>query len=132
MHGPHKGNVIAGGSPQEYRAKGWEYLSLAESINDPERRAEMLRFAKMWMSLLNRWATFRARTNCRVSTKRWEWASKPETFTAARTATNGCSLVNSAQGAFSSGTSRTYRLAEKRPTLKSAHSSVSETTGRST
>jgi hypothetical protein len=35
----------------EYRAKGFELLSLAETMNDPERRADMLRFAKMWMSL---------------------------------------------------------------------------------
>jgi hypothetical protein len=35
----------------EYRAKAWEYLSLAENMNDPERRADLLRFAKMWMSL---------------------------------------------------------------------------------
>ena len=47
----YKGSVIAGGSPQEYRAKAWEYLSLAENINNPERRADMLRYAKMWMSL---------------------------------------------------------------------------------
>jgi hypothetical protein len=35
----------------EYRAKAFELLSLAESVNDPERRADMLRFAQMWMSL---------------------------------------------------------------------------------
>ena len=35
----------------EYRAKAFELLSLAESANDPERRADMLRFAQMWMSL---------------------------------------------------------------------------------
>jgi hypothetical protein len=34
-----------------YRAKAYEYLSLAECTNDPERRAEMLRFARIWMSL---------------------------------------------------------------------------------
>jgi hypothetical protein len=34
-----------------YRAKAWECLSLAESMNDPERRADILRFARMWMSL---------------------------------------------------------------------------------
>ncbi len=34
-----------------YRAKAFECLSLAECMNDPERRADMLRFAKMWMSL---------------------------------------------------------------------------------
>ena len=35
----------------EYRAKAFELLSLTESVNDPERRADMLRFAQMWMSL---------------------------------------------------------------------------------
>ena len=35
----------------EYRAKAFELLSLAETVNDPERRADMLRFAQMWMSL---------------------------------------------------------------------------------
>ena len=35
----------------EYRAKAFELLSLAETVNDPERRADMLRFARMWMSL---------------------------------------------------------------------------------
>src|SRR5262249_61650269 len=34
-----------------YRAKAWECLSLAECLNDPEERAEMVRFARMWMSL---------------------------------------------------------------------------------
>ena len=35
----------------EYRAKAFELISLAETVNDPERRADMLRFARMWMSL---------------------------------------------------------------------------------
>ena len=35
----------------EYRAKAFELLSLAETVNDPEQRADMLRFAHMWMSL---------------------------------------------------------------------------------
>jgi hypothetical protein len=35
----------------EYRAKAFELLSLAETMNDAERRAETLQFAKMWMSL---------------------------------------------------------------------------------
>jgi hypothetical protein len=35
----------------EYRAKALEFLSLAESVNDPERRADMLRYARMWMNL---------------------------------------------------------------------------------
>jgi hypothetical protein len=34
-----------------YRAKAWECLSLAENMNDPERRADVLRFARMWLSL---------------------------------------------------------------------------------
>ncbi len=34
-----------------YRAKAFECLSLAENMNDPERRADMLRFAKIWMNL---------------------------------------------------------------------------------
>ena len=35
----------------EYRAKAFECLSLAESMNNPEERAEMLRFARMWLNL---------------------------------------------------------------------------------
>jgi hypothetical protein len=35
----------------EYRAKAFECLSVAECMNDPEERAEMLRFARMWMNL---------------------------------------------------------------------------------
>ena len=34
-----------------YRAKAWECASRAQSVNDPERRADLLRFAGMWMSL---------------------------------------------------------------------------------
>jgi hypothetical protein len=34
-----------------YRAKAWECLSLAECTNDPEERAERVRFASMWISL---------------------------------------------------------------------------------
>jgi hypothetical protein len=34
-----------------YRAKARECLSLAECMNDPEERAEIVRFARMWMSL---------------------------------------------------------------------------------
>ena len=36
---------------EEYRARAWECLSLAENMNDPERRADILRYARMWMSL---------------------------------------------------------------------------------
>jgi hypothetical protein len=35
----------------QYRAKAWECLSLAENMNDPERRAELIRFARLWTSL---------------------------------------------------------------------------------
>jgi hypothetical protein len=35
----------------EYRRKALDYLSRARSLDDPEKRAEMLWLAKMWMSL---------------------------------------------------------------------------------
>jgi hypothetical protein len=35
----------------EYRAKAFEWLSLAECMTDPERRAEFLRYARWWMQL---------------------------------------------------------------------------------
>jgi hypothetical protein len=31
----------------QYRAKAFEFLSLAQNTNDPERRADLLRFARM-------------------------------------------------------------------------------------
>jgi hypothetical protein len=34
-----------------YRTKAQECMSLAESINDPERRADLLLFGRLWMSL---------------------------------------------------------------------------------
>ena len=34
-----------------YRAKAFECLSLAECMNDPERRAELLQYARWWMQL---------------------------------------------------------------------------------
>jgi hypothetical protein len=34
-----------------YRAKAFECLSLGECMTDPERRAEMLRYARLWMQL---------------------------------------------------------------------------------
>ena len=34
-----------------YRAKARECLSLAECMNDPEERAEIVRFARMWINL---------------------------------------------------------------------------------
>jgi len=33
-----------------YRAKAFECLSLAECMNNPEERAEMVRFARVFMS----------------------------------------------------------------------------------
>jgi hypothetical protein len=38
-------------SRREYRAKAFDCLSRAESIDDPEKRADMLGLARMWMSL---------------------------------------------------------------------------------
>jgi hypothetical protein len=35
----------------QYRAKAYELLFLAERAADPEKRADLLRFAWMWMSL---------------------------------------------------------------------------------
>ena len=35
----------------KYRVKAYELLSLAERAGDPEQRADLLRFAWMWMSL---------------------------------------------------------------------------------
>jgi len=34
-----------------YRAKAFECLFLAECMNSPEERAEMVRFARVWMKL---------------------------------------------------------------------------------
>jgi hypothetical protein len=35
----------------KYRAKAFECLSRAEGMNDPECRAEILRYARLWMQL---------------------------------------------------------------------------------
>ena len=35
----------------KYRVKAYELLSLAERAGDPEQPADLLRFARMWMSL---------------------------------------------------------------------------------
>ena len=45
----------------EYRARAFECLSLAECMTDPERRAEFLRHGRLWMRLAepvgtSRWA----------------------------------------------------------------------------
>jgi hypothetical protein len=52
----------------EYRAKAFECLSQAECMNDPEKRAEILRYARMWFQLAEPGEEFRgaydsARTN---------------------------------------------------------------------
>jgi hypothetical protein len=38
----------------QYRAKAYKLLSLAQRVGDPEQRADLLRFARMWMSLTER------------------------------------------------------------------------------
>src|SRR5262249_19943128 len=43
-----------------YRAKAFECLSLAECMNDPERRAELLQYARLWMQLTEPVGTFRS------------------------------------------------------------------------
>ncbi len=40
---------------REYRAKAFDCLSRAQSIDDPEQRADMLGLARMWMSLSRMW-----------------------------------------------------------------------------
>ena len=34
-----------------YQAKAWECAARAQSMRDPEQRADMLRFAGIWLSL---------------------------------------------------------------------------------
>ena len=35
----------------KYRAKAWECAIRAQVVSDPEQRAELLRFARIWLSL---------------------------------------------------------------------------------
>lgn len=35
----------------EYQARAWQCAARAQTISDPEQRADMLRFAGMWLSL---------------------------------------------------------------------------------
>ena len=44
----------------EYRGKAFECLSLAECMNDPERRAEILRYARWWTQLTEPVGTYRS------------------------------------------------------------------------
>src|SRR5262245_15704730 len=45
------GRSLMRAAANEYRAKAFECLSLAECMNDPERRAEILRYARWWTQL---------------------------------------------------------------------------------
>jgi hypothetical protein len=40
-----------GFGPSKYRAKAWECAARAQSVSDPERRGDLLRFAGIWLSL---------------------------------------------------------------------------------
>ena len=53
-----------------YRAKAFECLSLAECMNDPERRAELLQYARLWMQLTEP-----------VGTSRWAYEVPPRAGT---------------------------------------------------
>jgi hypothetical protein len=41
----------AANATDQYRAKAYELLLLAERAADPEQRADLLRFARMWLTL---------------------------------------------------------------------------------
>jgi hypothetical protein len=41
----------AANATDKYRARAYELLFLAERARDPEQRADLLRFARMWMTL---------------------------------------------------------------------------------
>jgi hypothetical protein len=47
---PADGAVLEFGR-SKYRAKAWEYAARAQVISDPQQRADLLRFAGMWLSL---------------------------------------------------------------------------------
>ena len=49
-----KGNAMSGSEDIRScrcREKAWQYAARAQSVSDPERRIELLRFSGMWMSL---------------------------------------------------------------------------------
>jgi len=56
----------------EYRAKAFERLSLAECVNDPERRAEVLRYARWWMQLPEPVGTPRSAYEVESRHNRWQ------------------------------------------------------------
>jgi hypothetical protein len=47
-----------------FRAKAFECLSLAECLNNPEQRAEMVRFARVFMSFVEPIAEARGAYSC--------------------------------------------------------------------
>jgi len=58
----------------EYRAKAFECLSQAECMNDPERRAEFLRYARWWMQLAEPIGAYRSAYEVEPSTSQRERA----------------------------------------------------------
>jgi hypothetical protein len=56
----------------EYRAKAFERLSLAECMTDPERRAEFLRYARWWMQLAEPVGTPRSAYEVESRLARWQ------------------------------------------------------------
>src|SRR5262249_17312897 len=57
---------------QRIRAKAFERLSLAECMTDPERRAEILRYARWWMQLTEPVGTPRSAYEVGPQHNRWE------------------------------------------------------------
>ena len=116
-------------SPEFYRRKAEECLALSYQLTDPKSR---WRFSSLriggcaWQKITGRRDTHKALN------QRWYIVLEIESSTAARTAIDGCSLVNLNQGAFLSDTFPMCPLAGKRPILKLAHSLVSEAMGLST
>ena len=56
----------------KYRAKAFECLSLAECMNDPERRAEILRYARWWTQLTEPVGTPRSAYEVEPHHDRWQ------------------------------------------------------------
>jgi len=56
----------------EYRAKAFERLSLAQCVNDAERRAEFLRYARWWMQLAEPVGTPRSAYEVEPQHNRWQ------------------------------------------------------------
>ena len=56
----------------EYRAKAFERLSLAECTTDPECRAEFLRYARWWMQLAEPVGTPRSAYEVEPQHNRWQ------------------------------------------------------------